>query len=214
MLEWNRMLQTANVIGGGEVKRSIPILLFLLYVLPTAVSAHTGLEQATPAEGKTVTEELTEIRLAFNTELEFGSTFYVENEAGSEVPIRVEVTGQEMTGVLPSDLQDGEYTVIWEIIGVDGHPIKGEYAFTVDNQQEPEPAESIQANQPVDEASEEAMEEESELTKTETSGTESAASAGESQENASSSFVLIVLLAFLVIIGGTGFWLVRRGKTE
>ena len=37
-----------------------------------------------------------------------------------------------MTGTFTNALENGDYTVVWNIIGADGHPIAGEFSFTVD----------------------------------------------------------------------------------
>ncbi|NCT39948.1 copper resistance protein CopC [Bacillus sp. EB93] len=57
------------------MKKSFYILFFLLFAFSTSVSAHTGLEKSSPSNGDTITVEIQEITMEFETGLETGSSF-------------------------------------------------------------------------------------------------------------------------------------------
>jgi copper resistance protein C len=106
---------------------------FVLAILaPTSAFAHTGLKSSTPANKQIVDAEVNEIKMIFNTDIEKLSSFKVVDAQGTEYEIADKsVDKSSMSGGLNSPLKDGEYTVDWKIIGKDGHPIKGSFAFSV-----------------------------------------------------------------------------------
>ena len=77
------------------MKKVVLFLLFFLSLTSSAVFAHTALESANPAEGDVVTEELQEMVLEFNTDLEQGSSFTVEDERGP-IQMSKETNGYQM----------------------------------------------------------------------------------------------------------------------
>src|SRR5699024_2730743 len=62
-------------------------------------------------------------------------------EVGSEVTVVVDgkdvsageltVEGKKLEVALPDDLKPGDYEVTWRVVSQDGHPISGDYAFTI-----------------------------------------------------------------------------------
>jgi len=109
---------------------AVTILLGGLLGLGTA-QAHTTLSSATPEPDSTVTEELTNIELKFNTDVEPLSTFKLLLN-GEEQPIgSIEIDGQYLRSGLSEPLPNGDYTVAWKIVGEDGHPIESQYSFTL-----------------------------------------------------------------------------------
>lgn len=109
---------------------AVTILLGGLLGLGTA-QAHTTLSSATPEPDSTVTEALTNIELKFNTDVEPLSTFKLLLN-GEEQPIGpIEIDGQYLRSALSDPLPNGDYTVVWKIVGEDGHPIESQYSFTL-----------------------------------------------------------------------------------
>ncbi|QJD82982.1 copper resistance CopC family protein [Cohnella herbarum] len=106
---------------------------FVLAILaPTSAFAHTGLKSSTPENKQIVDAEVNEIKMTFNTDIEKLSSFKVVDAQGTEYEIADKLVDKSsMSGGLNSPLKDGEYTVDWKIIGKDGHPIKGSFAFSV-----------------------------------------------------------------------------------
>ncbi|WP_197280050.1 copper resistance protein CopC [Bacillus sp. FJAT-27251] len=189
------------------------VAAFLLAIAFSAsVSAHSHLQGSTPADGDAVTEPLTEIVLEFDGQIEQGSFIEVTTAGGQKFEPEQLIIGEgTLTGTFAQPLANDEYQVNWSIISADGHPLEGEFSFTV--------------NAPASEAEEEAAEEPAETTEpsqtpeeetTEpdeqsTENQEEAATADEAEESASSSmgFVFIVLLA---VLAAGGFFLLKRKK--
>lgn len=184
------------------MKKVVLFLLFFLSLTSSAVFAHTALESANPAEGDVVTEELQEMVLEFNTDLEQGSSFTVEDERGQEVPIGVEIGGQSMTGTLGAAIANGTYTVNWEIIGADGHPIEGTYAFTLEVSEDSVPSEGAEEAAPSTE------DESADQSGTEDSQNENLAAP---QETTNAPYVMVIVLMVLGVIAvGTLMWVSNR----
>ncbi|MFB4322662.1 copper homeostasis periplasmic binding protein CopC [Priestia sp. BR_2] len=119
-----------------HVKTSVLLTLGLLLVLvfPTATWAHSKLESSTPAADAKITESVKEINLSFNENIDENlSTLKVKNAQGEAVEVsEVKVNQNTMAGTLAAPLPSGSYTVEWKIVGGDGHPVDGTYAFEVD----------------------------------------------------------------------------------
>ncbi|MEA3321496.1 MAG: copper resistance protein CopC [Bacillota bacterium] len=113
------------------MKKAIILTIILTIFSFNQVSAHTSLESSDPVQGDTVGNELEEVMLNFETKVEENSTLIVLDPKEQEVPVEVEISGQQMKGILSRPLEDGDYQVLWKIIGADGHPIEGEITFTV-----------------------------------------------------------------------------------
>ncbi|ACX64744.1 copper resistance protein CopC [Paenibacillus sp. Y412MC10] len=119
-----------------HVKTSVLLTLGLLLVLvfPTATWAHSKLESSTPAADAKITESVMEVNLSFNENIDENlSTLKVKNAQGEAVEVsEVKVNQNTMAGTLAGPLPSGSYTVEWKIVGGDGHPVDGTYAFEVD----------------------------------------------------------------------------------
>ncbi|MGL3067063.1 MULTISPECIES: copper resistance CopC family protein [Planococcus] len=184
------------------MKKTALFFLFFLLLSSPAVFAHTTLESANPAEGDVVTEELQEMVLEFNTDLEQGSSFTVEDGSGQEVPISVEMGEQSMTGTLGAAIANGTYTVNWKIIGADGHPIEGTYAFTLEISDDSSSSETTEEAVPTTE------DESADQGGTEESQNENLAA---SQEATNAPYVMVIVLMVLAVIAvGTLMWVSNR----
>ena len=117
------------------MKKLFPIL-FLLFLISPA-SAHTSLVSSLPESGAVLNEVPSEVRLKFNEDLLLVDTknpnrIEVINGIGQVVSGMTMVDGPEI--YTPLDLSfepSGEYTVKYRVVSADGHPIEGEYQFTV-----------------------------------------------------------------------------------
>lgn len=117
------------------MKKFILLLFSILLMVPSIVSAHTGLTSSTPSEGQVLKGDLQEITLSFNTDIEVLSTMILLKD-GMEIPIdNIQVEGQQMKGTLSRPLENGSYITKWKIVGTDGHMIEGEFPFNVQNAQ-------------------------------------------------------------------------------
>ncbi|GLK16278.1 copper resistance CopC family protein [Herbiconiux flava] len=99
----------------------------------SAASAHDFLVSTTPAADTTVTEALTEVSLTFNepplTELGAGIAVQVNDPAGATVSSGEVSIVDSTLGIAVAPTTVGSYTVIWQTVSSDGHPVSGEYAF-------------------------------------------------------------------------------------
>lgn len=109
-----------------------PFLLFVwccLLALPGIAGAHSVVSSSSPAADAVVDEPLPAVTLTFNTTVEHVG-LKVANEAGEQQPLEAKAGGKTLTGTFDLPLAvNGTYTVTWNIIGADGHAIKGEYSF-------------------------------------------------------------------------------------
>jgi copper resistance protein C len=182
--------------------------LLLAMVFSASVSAHSHMQGSTPADGDVVTEPLTEIVLEFDGQIEQGSFIDVTTAGGQEMDPQELIIGEgTLTGTYSEPLANDEYQVNWSIISADGHPLEGEFSFTVNapaSEAEEEPAKT---NEPSQTPEEETTEPEEQSTENQ----EEAAIADEAEESGSSSmgFVFIVILAALA---AGGFFLLKRKK--
>lgn len=110
----------------------LAVTFFISLLISTSVSAHSTLESSSPSDGETVQEQLMEITMQYNTSIDPMSTFTLTETSGKEVSVETTVNDNVLSGTIDRPLANGEYTVEWNIIGADGHPITGTYAFTVD----------------------------------------------------------------------------------
>jgi len=171
------------------------ILLFLVFV--PSVFAHSGLSSSVPKDGEIIQEEVEQVTLTFNTSIESTSTLKVTDKMGNKVSLaEISVNNKEMMGTLESPLTTGTYQVDWKIIGQDGHPIEGEYSFTIESFEKEEPNESIESQ--TEEITVEDIPEDKILR--------------EGQPNSSTSSMMIAVAYILIAaLAGAVVWLFRRG---
>lgn len=122
----------------------LSILAALVLFVPNA-AAHTYLSETTPEDGATVTENVSQVVLTYEGKIEQGSTFKAVAADGTEyTPANVELVDGVLTGTFEPALPNDVYTVKWNSISQDGHPLSGEFSFTVDAPVEIEPAEQVE----------------------------------------------------------------------
>ncbi|MBY3621068.1 copper resistance protein CopC [Acinetobacter sp. CUI P1] len=126
------------------MRKVMLLILLLLVLLPTMVSAHTELESSYPKENEIITQPITEIILTFNTDLEKLSTLTLLDQNGQKIVLNtVVVEGNILKATLKSVLTNGDYTVNWKIVGKDGHVITRNYSFSVNIPEIPQEGEKI-----------------------------------------------------------------------
>jgi putative copper export protein/methionine-rich copper-binding protein CopC len=101
---------------------------------PSRLLAHGALESSVPARGAYLLAAPRALRLTFTekpeltfTRLRLIAPGNTPVELGS---IRLE-SPRTVVADIPRPLVPGPYTVQWQIAGRDGHPVRGQYAFTV-----------------------------------------------------------------------------------
>lgn len=112
------------------------LALVLLGVAPTTARAHGSLKSATPAADAMLTVVPRELRLVF-TEVPALAFSRVElrSASGAAVPLsplRIAADSRRaLVAGVRGTLTSGTYTVVWQMAGDDGHPVRGRYTFTV-----------------------------------------------------------------------------------
>ncbi len=107
----------------------VAVLTGALFAAPPA-QAHTSLTGATPGKGETVASP-SQVKLTFADPVRFPGLVVLDtakhhHEAGAPHAVDNTVTAQ-IAGILPA----GVYTVGWRAVAPDGHPVTGDYRFTV-----------------------------------------------------------------------------------
>ncbi|MET0829680.1 MAG: copper resistance CopC family protein [Microbacterium sp.] len=98
-------------------------------------SAHDEFLSSYPAADATLGSAPAEITLSFTGELMADTQSAVIEVTGADGQnVAVDpplVSGTTVTQHLQADPPDGLYTVTWKVVSEDGHPISGQYAFTI-----------------------------------------------------------------------------------
>ncbi len=112
------------------------LALVLLGVAPATARAHGSLKSSAPAADATLTVVPRELRLVFTEApaLAFGRLELL-SASGTAValsPLRIAADSRralvaDILGIVTA----GSYTVVWQMAGDDGHPVRGRYTFTV-----------------------------------------------------------------------------------
>ncbi|MEZ3160910.1 copper resistance protein CopC [Microbacterium sp. BWT-B31] len=133
---------------GAVLAFAIALVAFVAGAEPAA--AHDELISATPAADSSVEGLPTEVRLAFSGVLsaEQGATeVAVLDAAGASIASGAPVV-QDNTVTQALDAASaatGVVQVLWKVVSSDGHPISGEYSFTVTAAPAPTPTETSTA---------------------------------------------------------------------
>ena len=113
------------------------MLLVISLFLIAPASAHTSLVSSSPESGAVLSEVPAEVRLKFNESLllvdsKNPNRIEVVNGIGQVVSGMTVVEGPEIFTALDLSLEpSGEYSVKYRVVSADGHPVEGEYQFTV-----------------------------------------------------------------------------------
>jgi methionine-rich copper-binding protein CopC len=128
------MMKTADKhVGKLNGAYWIVVIFMVLCLAPSTVMAHTGLDTSSPKNGDIIKEDLQKIIMIFESKVEKLSSFKVYDENNQAIEIGPpSFEGKTMEGLLKDPLPNGSYKVEWNIVGTDGHPIKGEFSFKVE----------------------------------------------------------------------------------
>jgi copper resistance protein C len=194
------------------LKKIMFFLLCTFLLVPSFVTAHTGLSSSNPSEGQVVTENLEQIVLTFATPIEVLSTMDLVKD-GNVIPLEdIKVENKQLSGTIANPLENGSYIIQWKIVGEDGHPIKGEINFIVEmaqNEAEPTPVTPEETEEGQDDESQtDQTEESSENQNTASDTVENT----DDQNNNDSSPTLITLFIVLIVIFGIVLLLFTKKK--
>lgn len=110
-------------------------MIFAIFPGNSTVHAHATLVEMEPAEDIVAEEAPSSLTLTFNEPIEHDLAMLTIYDSNAK-PV---FTGNPDDGVekspklefSPPDLEDGTYTVKWNVVSADGHPVGGSYAFAV-----------------------------------------------------------------------------------
>ncbi|WP_457205049.1 copper resistance CopC family protein [Nocardioides sp. P5_C9_2] len=132
-------ITTDSTAGPGRLRvprRLLRLVLVLaalvLSTLPSPAEAHTELVASTPAQGERVSLDLDRLVLTFRGDLlAAGAAITVQGPGGEEVPVSLAGTfGASVDARLALEVP-GRHTVMYRVVGADGHVIAGRLWFTV-----------------------------------------------------------------------------------
>ncbi|RKR91186.1 hypothetical protein BDK92_5578 [Micromonospora pisi] len=130
-------------------------LAVLLAGVPAAAPAwaHSRLLGTNPADGTTVTSPVAAVRLTFDELVRADLSTVVVEDANQRryADGPVQVLDHEMSQPV-HPLGSGDYRVAWRAISADGHPVQGEFRFSVALPPGQEPAPPVQPAPPVEAA--------------------------------------------------------------
>ncbi|HKJ11142.1 MAG TPA: copper resistance CopC family protein [Ornithinimicrobium sp.] len=114
--------------GGGAVIGAV----VLVAATALTASAHDELTGTTPADGASVDPDTAEVRLEFSGAVaEVGTVVEVTGPDGAATQGEPEIDGTAVVQPVEEDLPPGPYTVRWRVTSQDGHPISGDFSYTV-----------------------------------------------------------------------------------
>jgi putative copper export protein/methionine-rich copper-binding protein CopC len=112
------------------------IVILLSVAAPGPSYAHLALREASPAADERLTVVPDALRLTFTEAIELGlSTIELRGPGDAVVALNPSRSADDRTALessIEGVLVAGEYRVIWQAVGRDGHPVRGEYAFTIE----------------------------------------------------------------------------------
>lgn len=112
------------------------VLAALLLALPATAHAHGRLKSSNPASGARLSQVPRQLRLDFTEDpaLTFSSIRLLAPD-GREVELGsvgyAADSRRSLVAPVSAVLSPGTYTVMWQIAGDDGHPVRGRYQFTL-----------------------------------------------------------------------------------
>jgi copper resistance protein C len=140
--------------GGRRLVRLITVfagvLTFAALLLVAGpASAHDQLLSSDPKDGATLDEHPASISLTFSSApLDTGIEVVLAGPDGVTAQGQdIQVDDKVVTAQLADDLPAGRYDVAWHVVSSDGHPIDGEFSYTVEAAAEPTASPSGEATQ-------------------------------------------------------------------
>lgn len=117
------------------MRRLTALAIVLVGLLPSLAYGHTRLLRAEPAAGTTVALAPRQVELWFSERLEPGVVeIRVVDDAGSRVDrddAALDGQNRKLARATLNRLGDGRYTVLWRVLSVDSHIIRGSFTFQV-----------------------------------------------------------------------------------
>lgn len=111
----------------------LALVLLPLLGLGSPALAHDTLVSTDPEDGAELQTSPEDVTLSFSDDVMSVSPVIRIVDADGEIVADTapEIAGPEATISLEAPLAQGEYTVQWRVVSSDGHPIEGDFTFTV-----------------------------------------------------------------------------------
>lgn len=105
----------------------------LAAMLALVLVPHLAFKRSEPAENARLSVAPTRVSLWFTAEPQLAFSRVRLSGPSGEIALDTIVadTGHALHARIPTPLVPGTYRVLWQTAGVDGHPLRGEFAFTV-----------------------------------------------------------------------------------
>lgn len=109
------------------------LVAVLAAILPHRAAAHEGLRRSVPAKDAVLQIAPTSLRLTFTSrpDLRFTSVRLL-GPSNQEVALQPPtLDSATVVSVIGGQLSAGVHTVVWQVAGADGHPVRGRFTFTI-----------------------------------------------------------------------------------
>ena len=106
---------------------TLTLLLFSSLLL-----AHSNIKSSSPSDGEMLDKSPEVISISFLNPVKLIKFKLVSSDQSTvKTDFKPSMADRTDYRVSPEDLPNGQYTVFWTIMGVDGHKMKGEFMFKV-----------------------------------------------------------------------------------
>ncbi|MFB8385962.1 copper resistance protein CopC [Microbacterium sp. NPDC055910] len=203
------MTQVSHRVSRGLLALFAVLLVAASALIASPAAAHDRLIGSDPAAGATVDESPAQLTLTFSGVISpdaGASEVQVTDAAGTQ--LAGDPVAADNTLTVPLVAQgEGAVTVLWKVVSSDGHPISGEYGFTVTAaapEPAPEPTETAETS-PTTEPS--APVETAEPAETETPVTEAPSDAADM-----TPWIIAGIVVLLAVVGGIIYLVASRAR--
>lgn len=109
------------------------LLALSLILLPRSAVAHEGLQSSIPARDAVLQAVPTALRLTFTNRPDLRFTrVQLRGPTGQDIALeQTMLDSATVVAPIRGPLSPGIYTVAWQVAGADGHPVRGQFSFTI-----------------------------------------------------------------------------------
>ncbi|MDQ0229426.1 copper resistance CopC family protein [Metabacillus malikii] len=195
------------------MKKLIILFISCLLIIPTVTSAHTTLSSSTPSQGEVITSELHEVTLEFGGEIEKQSTLTLTTGEKKITVESISVEGTTLTGHIAEPLENGDYTLTWNIVAKDGHLLSGDIPFTVNiEKEEAKVVEDVTENEEQEQNQANTNSEQEQVAEDELTNSKEETEQKEETTNNNRSLISTISIIVLVILLAIGIGILFRKK--
>ncbi|WP_018502903.1 copper resistance CopC family protein [Parafrankia discariae] len=127
-----RSLAATSTAALTTLTAVVVMMLAVIFVTPRPAWAHSTLRGTDPADGSTLDAPPSRISLVFSEAVWADyATVAVTRDGGGQIPADPPQVTDTTLSVAVRDVTAGDYHVAWRVVSADGHPISGEFSFTV-----------------------------------------------------------------------------------